>query len=83
MQGKAFHSLILEQSARRSSSAWLYYGIALWCLGALVLGRGGKGLIVIAITLVVCSAGFLHALWLHKKESEVFHPNIVKYTPVR
>lgn len=83
MQPAAYHPLIQEQSARRAGSSWFYYGIAAWCAAALVMMRKNTGLLVSLTTIVVCLAGFLHALWLHKKECEVFHRNIVKFAPVR
>ena len=83
LQDPAFHPLIKQQTQRRSSTAWIYYGLAAVCVLAIPLGRGGKGFIVSMVTIVLCSAGLVHALWLHKKECEVYHRNIVKYAPVR
>lgn len=83
MQDPAYHKLIREQTQLRSSSAWLYYGIALMCAISLVVTRNGKGFIFLIVTLVLCAVGFAHALWLHKKECEVYHRNIVKYRAVK
>jgi hypothetical protein len=83
LQDPAFHALIRQQTERRSNTTWIYYGAALFGVGALFYTRGGKGTIVNGLTIAVCCAAFLHALWLHKKECEVYHRNIVKYAPVR
>jgi hypothetical protein len=83
LQDPSFHAITLDQSSRRKSAAWLYYAIAAWGMIALVTSRKGAGLIVTSITFALCTAGFITAIWLHKKECEVFHRNIVKYTPVR
>lgn len=83
LQDPAFHALIRQQTERRASTSWIYYGAALCGTGALFFARGGKGMIVNVLTIAVCCAAFLHALWLHKKECEVYHRNIVKYAPVR
>jgi hypothetical protein len=83
LQDAAFHPLIKQQTERRSSTTWIYYSIASVCVLAIALGRGSRGVVVGIVTIVVCSAGLMHALWLHKKECEVYHRNIVKYEPVR
>lgn len=83
LQDPAYHALIRTQTERRSSSAWIYYGLAAVCLTTLSFGRGGRSLILTVVTLAACSGGFVHAVWLHKKECEVYHRNIVKYAPVR
>lgn len=83
LQDPSFHAITLAQSDRRKSAAWLYYAIAAWGTITLVTARKGAGLIVTCVTFTLCSAGFVTAVWLHKKECEVFHRNIVKYMPVR
>ena len=83
LQAPAYPALIRVQTERRSGSAWLYYALAAVCVTNLLMGRGGKALILTVITVVTCSGGFVHAVWLHKKECEVYHRNIVKYAPVR
>lgn len=83
LQDPSFHAITLAQSDRRKSAAWLYYAIAAWGTIALVTSRKGGGLIVTIVTFTLCSTGFVTAVWLHKKECEVYHRNIVKYVPVR
>ncbi len=83
LQDAAFHPLIKQQTERRTSAAWIYYGLAALCVIAIPLGRSGKGFIVSVVTIVLCFVGLAHAVWLHKKECEVYHRNIVKYEPIR
>lgn len=83
LQDPGLHAAVRKQTELRSSSAWIFYGLAVVCLATLLLGRGGKGMILTVVTVVLCSTGFVHAVWLHKKECEVYHRNIVKYVPVR
>lgn len=83
LQDAGLHPLIRKQTEARSGSAWIYYGLAVVCMTALSFGRGGRSLILTGAALLLCSAGLVHALWLHKKECEIYHRNIVKYTPVR
>lgn len=83
LQDMAFQPLIRQQTARRSDSTWIYYSAATCSVAAMFRARGGKGVIVTSITLAVCAGAFVHALWLHKKECEVYHRNTVKYAPVR
>jgi len=83
LQDPSFHAITLAQSDRRKSAAWLYYAIAAWGAIALIVTRKGSGLIVTIVTFTLCTSGFITAVWLHKKECEVYHRNIVKYVPVR
>jgi hypothetical protein len=83
MQDAGYHKLIRDQTQLRSGSAWLYYGIALMCTISLVVTRSGKGFVFLILTLVLCAVGFTHALWLHKKECEVYHRNIVRYRAMK
>lgn len=72
-----FHPLIKEQTARRVASAWIYYVAAAACAVALFAGGGGKSSPITYIVLVIATAALFHATWLHKKECEVYHRNIV------
>jgi hypothetical protein len=73
----AYHPLIQAQTERRTSSRWLYYTIAGVSIAAAALGHRGKGLFLIGVVVVLTSIGVIHSLWLHKKECEVFHRNLV------
>ena len=83
MQDAGYHKLIRDQTQLRTRSAWLYYAITVMCVVALIATRSGKGFILLSLTLALCAIGFTHALWLHKKECEVYHRNIVKYREVK
>ncbi len=83
LQDPAYHALTKQQSELRTSTAWVYYSLGAACLVALVLGRGGKAFLFNTLIIVLACAGLVHAIWLHKKECEVFHRNIVKFVPVR
>ncbi len=72
-----FHPLIKEQTGRRVASAWVYYLAAGACAVALFAGGGSKNSFVTYIVVVAVSAALVHATWLHKKECEVYHRNIV------
>jgi hypothetical protein len=79
LQDPAFHPAIRAQTERRTSTTWIYYATALAGAAALFLGRGGRAVMITGGAIVVCTASFLHALWLHKKECEVYHRNILRY----
>ena len=76
-----FHPLIKEQTERRQASAWIYYAVAIAGIVALFAGSGGRASFVTYITLAIVAAAFVHSVWLHKKECEVYHRNIVRYVP--
>ena len=73
--------LIQEQTQRRAAVEWAYYAVAGVAALALVARAGGKGRSLITLTLVGGAALFCLSLWLHKKECEVYHRNIIKYRP--
>lgn len=75
---EAYHPLIQQQTERRASSAWLYYMIAAVSVLAALLGHRSKGLALVAAVVVFGSIGLMHSLWLHKKECEIFHRNLIK-----
>ena len=75
----ARRSLIEEQTDRRGDLQWLFLVIALLAVAALVLGRVPKvGTGFQMLLLFVAAVGILFALWLHMKEAEIHHRNIVK-----
>ncbi len=74
-----FHPLIVEQTARRQNTAWVYYSVAVVGIIALFASAGGKGSMVSGAVLVIVAAAFVHSVWLHKKECEIYHRNIVRY----
>ena len=74
-----FHPLIKEQTERRQTSAWIYYGVAVAGLIGLFASSGGRASVVTMLVLAVTAAAFIHSVWLHKKECEIYHRNIVRY----
>lgn len=78
----AHRSLIEEQTDRRGDLQWLFLVIALLAVAALVLSRMpklGPGLQM--MLLPAAAIGVMIALWLHMKEAEIHHRNIVKPQP--
>ncbi len=69
-----------EQHERRENTQWFYYAFALLALVTLVLGKK-FGAILPIFTIIAALVMFVLSLWLHMKESEVYHPNIVKPLP--
>lgn len=75
--------LIREQQQRRTDSTWIYYSLAVVALLSLI--SGGKiaqfsdyAVIGGGIAIIFFSA------WLHMKEAEIYHPNIIQRAiPVR
>ena len=76
-----FHPLIKQQTARRQASAWIYYTAAAAGMISLISGAAGKGSFLTYLTIAIVTAAFVHGVWLHKMECEVYHPNIVRYVP--
>jgi hypothetical protein len=74
----AFKKLIEDQALLRASWNGLYYGITVLCVMALFSSVMKRGHILTILALVGCCYGAAHGLWLHKKECEVYHRNIVK-----
>jgi len=76
---RAVQPLIKQQTERRQDSEWVYLSVAAVSAIALVLGRTGRGSVLTWTAIAVVAAGFVHCVWLHKKECEVYHPHIVHY----
>lgn len=80
MHDPSYAPLIREQTKRRTSTAWAYYAMTLFGALALVFGIAGKGRGLLVLTIVAATATFWLSLWLHKKEAEIYHRNILKQT---
>lgn len=78
-----FSQLIQEQTQRRKDWSWPYYLMAVLSLAALFGSRSPKGRPVLLLVVVFGAALFWFSIWLHKKECEVYHRNIVRFVPVR
>lgn len=70
--------LIREQTSRRASFNWLYYAMAGFSLLTLILQMARKGKPMLYLTVIGGFALLFLSIWLHKKECEVYHRNIVK-----
>jgi hypothetical protein len=80
----AFQPLIKAQTERRQSSEWIYLAVAAICAIDLIFSRGGRRASLLSWVAAMCvAAGFVHGVWLHKKECEVYHPHIVRYVAPR
>ncbi len=77
----SYGPLIREQTKRRTSTGWAYYSLAMISTITLILVAAGKGRGFVALTTVAAVGCFWLSLWLHKKECEIYHRNIVKYRP--
>jgi hypothetical protein len=75
---KAFHPSITEQVQRRAASTWFYYLMVALCIGSILFARPSAFSIILIVTIVYGVGLFFHAAWLHRKECEVFHPNVVR-----
>ena len=78
-----FAPLIKEQTQRRKDWAWPYYLMTLCSFVALVATRSPKGRLVLFAVVIYGALLFWFSIWLHKKECEVYHRNIVRFVPVR
>lgn len=78
-----FAPLIQEQTQRRKDWSWPYYGMALLSAAALATTRSAKGRPLLLLVVVYGGLLFWISIWLHKKECEVYHRNIVRFMPVR
>jgi hypothetical protein len=75
---KAFHPSITQQIQRRVDTRWYYYGMAALAIATIFFARPGVFSSLLISTIVAASVIFLHTCWLHRKECEVFHPNVVR-----
>jgi hypothetical protein len=78
-----FAPLIQQQTQRRKDWSWPYYTMTLFSGIALLSARSPKGRPVLFFVILFGSLLFWFSIWLHKKECEVYHRNIVRYVPVR
>ena len=76
-------SVIREQTQRRLDWNWPYYAMTLFSLIALFTSQSPKGKPLLIIVVIGGAMLFWISIWLHKKECEVYHRNIVRYKPPR
>lgn len=75
--------LIAEQTERRKKANGLYYALAVVGVMTLVVRGGTKGKVMLAVMVMGSAGMFWFSIWMHKKECEVYHRNIIKYRPMR
>ena len=78
MHDPSYAPLIREQTARRKSTAGWFYAMCLFSGLSMILSMAGKGRALLIVTVFAAAATFWLSLWLHKKEAEIYHRNIVK-----
>lgn len=75
--------VIEEQTQLRQDTAWAYYLMAGVSLMALALTRTHYARMAMVVVVVLGVVLFWLSVWLHKKEAEVYHPNIRRYLSPR
>lgn len=78
-----FAQLIEQQTQRRKDWSWPYYLMSLSSLAALAATRSSKGRLLLFFVVATGALLFWFSIWMHKKECEVYHRNIVRFVPVR
>ena len=78
-----YASVIQEQTSRRREWNWPYYVMTLFSVVAIFTGHSPRGRPILIVVVVGGALLFWISIWLHKKECEVYHRNIVRYTPPR
>lgn len=72
-----FRSDIEKQTQRRQDTAWAYYTMAGLCAVALAMQRGRYARHAVMVVVLCGMVLFWISVWLHHKESELYHPNIL------
>lgn len=75
--------LIQEQTQRRRDWSLPYYAMALLSLTTLAASRYPKSRLLLFAVVIFGALLFWFSIWMHKKECEVYHRNIVRFVPVR
>lgn len=78
-----YASMIREQTERRLAWNWPYYAMAILSLLGVLTGHSAKGRPLLFMVVAGGALLFWFSIWLHKKECEVYHRNIVRYAPPR
>jgi hypothetical protein len=71
--------IIQKQTQLRQDTAWAYYSMAAVTLITMIMSRSRRACWGILIVLIGSVLLFWLSIWLHKKECEVYHPNIKRY----
>lgn len=75
--------IIRAQTQLRQDTAWPYYLMAGTSLIAMAMTRSRHARWGIVVVIIGSVALFWLSVWLHKKECEVYHPNIKRYVAPR
>ena len=75
--------LIRAQTRLREDTAWVYHAMALVSALTLLLSATRLGKLLLGVTIIGGLAVLCFSVWLHKKECEVYHRNIIRYLPPR
>lgn len=67
---------IQRQTQLREDTAWMYYTMAAVCAVALGMQRSKYARHAVMVVVIGGVVLFWISIWLHQKESEVYHPNI-------
>ena len=78
-----YAAVIREQTRRRNDWNWPYYAMTVLSLITLCLAHQPRGRPLLAAVVICGVLLFWISIWLHKKECEVYHRNIIRLTPVR
>lgn len=78
-----YASVIREQTQRRLDYTWPYYLMTVLSLVTIFAGNSPKGRPLLLAVVIGGALLFWFSIWLHKKECEVYHRNIVRYKPPR
>ncbi len=75
--------IIRAQTELRVATAWAYYLMAVVSAVAMLMTKSRHARYGVLLVIVGGVAVFWLSVWLHKKECEVYHPNIKRYAPTR
>jgi hypothetical protein len=68
--------MIEKQTQLRQDTAWVYYAMVAICVLAMALTKSRYARHGVLAVVVGGVLTFWMSVWLHKKECEVYHPNI-------
>lgn len=79
----SYGPVIEAQTRLRQGTAWAYYLMAAACAVAAAMTRSRHREHAVAVVAVAGVLLFWLSLWLHKKECELYHPNILRQSAGR
>ena len=75
--------IIRSQTELRAATAWAYYTMAIFTGIAMLMTKSRYARHGVLVVILGGVALFWLSVWLHKKECEVYHPNIKRYAAQR